>query len=380
MKAAQEGDVARRIWNKDATLWAPEGTPEVADRLGWLTVTDAMAEQLSDLESFAAAVRDEGTTDVVLLGMGGSSLAPEVIRQSYGDQAGWPTLHVLDSTDAGAIGAVADKVDLAHTLFLVSTKSGGTIETLSLFKHFWSLRSEGSAFVAITDPGSGLADLAKEHGFRRTFLNDPDIGGRYSALSYFGLVPAALMGANVAGLLDRAAVAREVTQAFDKVSDGLWLGIAWGELALAGRDKLTYVIDAPLRVLRPLGRAADRRVDGQGGQGHRAGGRRAARRRRRLRRRPRVPAPAQRRGARRGARRGDRGAARAPGTPSSCATSTAPTTSGGSSSSPSSRSPRRAGCSGSTRSTSPTCRRPRTRPSRCSTPAPGTRTTPATPS
>src|SRR6476659_6397093 len=112
VKAAQEGDVARRIWNRDATLWAPEGTPEVADRLGWLTVTDAMAEQLSDLESFAAEVRDEGATDVVLLGMGGSSLAPEVIRQSYGDQAGWPTLHVLDSTDAGAITAVADAVDL----------------------------------------------------------------------------------------------------------------------------------------------------------------------------------------------------------------------------------------------------------------------------
>ncbi|MDP9346189.1 MAG: bifunctional transaldolase/phosoglucose isomerase [Actinomycetota bacterium] len=247
VKAAHDEDVARRIWNKDATLWAPAGTPEVADRLGWLTVTDAMAEQLSDLESFAAEVRDEGTTDVVLLGMGGSSLAPEVIRLSNGDRAGWPRLHVLDSTDAGAIRTVAGKIDLAHTVFLVSTKSGGTIETLSLFEHFWSLRSEGSAFVAITDPGSGLADLARKHGFRRTFLNDPDIGGRYSALSYFGLVPAALMGANVAGLLDRAGIAREVTQAYDRVTDGLWLGIAWGELALAGHDKLTYVIDAPLQ-------------------------------------------------------------------------------------------------------------------------------------
>ncbi|MGZ6695042.1 MAG: bifunctional transaldolase/phosoglucose isomerase [Solirubrobacteraceae bacterium] len=246
VQRAHDEDVARRIWQKDATLWAPEGTPEVADRLGWLGVTEAMGGHLNDLEAFAAEVRDEGTTDVVLLGMGGSSLAPEVIRQSYGDQAGWPRLHVLDSTDAGAVRAVAEQADLEHTLFLVSTKSGGTIETLSLFEHFWSLRPEGRQFVAITDPGSGLADLAAEHGFRHTYLNDPGIGGRYSALSYFGLVPAALMGANVAGLLDRAMVAHEVCQSFDGITDGVWLGIAWGELALAGRDKLTYVIDAPL--------------------------------------------------------------------------------------------------------------------------------------
>ncbi len=246
VQRSRDEDLARRIWRKDATLWGPEGTPELADRLGWLGVTEVMGGHLSDLEAFAAEVRDEGTTDVIVLGMGGSSLAPEVIRQSYGDQAGWPRLHVLDSTDAGAIGAVAEAVDLEHALFLVSTKSGGTIETLSLFEHFWSLRPEGRQFVAITDPGSGLADLASEHGFRHTFLNDPDIGGRYSALSYFGLVPAALMGANVAGLLDRAAVAHEACQSFDGITDGTWLGVAWGELAIAGRDKLTYVIDAPL--------------------------------------------------------------------------------------------------------------------------------------
>jgi glucose-6-phosphate isomerase len=208
-----------------------------------------MLDGLDDLESFAAEIRDEGFTDVVLLGMGGSSLAPEVIRQSFGDQAGWPSLHVLDSTDAGAIRSVQDRVTLDKTLFLVSTKSGGTIETLSLFKHFWSLRSDGRQFVAITDPGSGLADLASEHGFRRTFLNDPDIGGRYSALSYFGLVPAALMGADVRGLLDRAGVAEQNCLTFDSsnTNSGLWLGIAWGELALAGRDKLTYVVDPPLQ-------------------------------------------------------------------------------------------------------------------------------------
>jgi transaldolase / glucose-6-phosphate isomerase len=249
VKRAAEEDVARRIWRKDDTLWGLAKQTEVANRLGWLTVTEQMREQLADLQAFAESVRDEGVKDVVLLGMGGSSLAPEVIRRSFGEQGGWSRLHVLDSTDAGAVRSVQDAIDLDHALFLVSTKSGGTIETLSLFKHFWSLRSDGSAFVAITDPGSGLEKLAGEHGFRRTFLNDPDIGGRYSALSYFGLVPAALMGADVAGMLHAASVAEENCQSFESgdVSSGLWLGLAWGELALAGRDKLTYVIDPPLQ-------------------------------------------------------------------------------------------------------------------------------------
>jgi transaldolase / glucose-6-phosphate isomerase len=249
VKQAAQDDVARRIWRKDDTLWGPAGQAEVANRLGWLDVTEQMRDGLADLQAFAAGVRDEGVKDVVLLGMGGSSLAPEVIRRSFGEQSGWPSLHVLDSTDAGAVRSVQDAIDFDHALFLVSTKSGGTIETLSLFKHFWSLRSDGSAFVAITDPGSGLEKLASEHGFRRTFLNDPDIGGRYSALSFFGLVPAALMGADVAGLLHAAAVAEENCQSFESgdVSSGLWLGLAWGELAEAGRDKLTYIIDPPLQ-------------------------------------------------------------------------------------------------------------------------------------
>jgi transaldolase/glucose-6-phosphate isomerase len=247
-RAARE-DVARRIWRKDDTLWGPAGQAEVANRLGWLSVAEQMREALPDLLAFADEVRDEGVTDVVLLGMGGSSLAPEVIRRSFGEQDGRPRLHVLDSTDAGAIRAIEEAIDLEHALFLVSTKSGGTIETLSLFKHFWSRRSDGRAFVAITDPGSGLEDLAREHDFRHTFLNDPDIGGRYSALSYFGLVPAALMGADVAGILNAAGVAEQNCQNFDSgdISSGLWLGLAWGELALAGHDKLTYIIDPPLQ-------------------------------------------------------------------------------------------------------------------------------------
>jgi transaldolase/glucose-6-phosphate isomerase len=249
VKRAAEEDVARRIWGKDDTLWGPAGQPQVADRLGWLSVTDAMEDQLAGLQAFADAVRDEGVADVVLLGMGGSSLAPEVIARSFGAQEGRPRLHVLDSTDAGAVRDVEAAIDLDRALFLVSTKSGGTIETLSLFEHFWSRRPEGEAFVAITDPGSGLEALGRERGFRRTFLNDPDIGGRYSALSYFGLVPAALMGADVAGMLRQAGVAQLNCQSFESgdVSSGLWLGLAWGELAAAGRDKLTYVIDPPLQ-------------------------------------------------------------------------------------------------------------------------------------
>jgi transaldolase/glucose-6-phosphate isomerase len=251
VKRATQEDVARRIWRKDDTLWGPAGQPEVANRLGWLAVADHMREHLDDLLTFADQVRDEGVTDVVLLGMGGSSLAPEVIRRSFGDVDERPRLHVLDSTDAGAIRSVQEQIDLEHALFLVSTKSGGTIETLSLFKHFWSLqpKAEGKAFVAITDPGSGLEKLARDHKFRRTFLNDPDIGGRYSALSYFGLVPAALMGADIAGLLDAAGIAESNGQRVDSgnLSSGLWLGLAWGELALAGHDKLTYVIDPPLQ-------------------------------------------------------------------------------------------------------------------------------------
>src|SRR5439155_3459666 len=146
-----------------------------------------------------------------------------------------------------AIRAVEASIDLDKTLFLVSSKSGGTIETLSQFKHFWSRKPDGRHFVAITDPGSGLADLAQEHGFRRVFLNDPDIGGRYSALSHFGLVPAVLMGADVEALLDGAGQAVQACAHYDTPNNsGLWLGLALGELSLHGRDKLTFIVDPPI--------------------------------------------------------------------------------------------------------------------------------------
>jgi transaldolase/glucose-6-phosphate isomerase len=243
---AERERVARRIWSKDDTLWGSAGQAEVADRLGWLTAHETYGDQIDELEAFAAEVADAGYTDAVLLGMGGSSLAPEVLRRSYGSaQHGRLRLHVLDSTDPGAVLAQERAVDLEHTLFLVSTKSGGTIETLSLFEHFWSLRPHGEQFVAITDPGSSLQALATDRGFRRTFCNDPDVGGRYSALTLFGLVPAALMGVDLETLLAGAGVAAEACSVGSTVegNSGLWLGAALAALALQDRDKLTFVVD-----------------------------------------------------------------------------------------------------------------------------------------
>ena len=243
LKKAEDDDVVHRIWHRDGTLWAPEGTPEVTNRLGWLGIAETMLATVDDLESVAAEVRAEGYTDVVLCGMGGSSLAPEVFRRSWPNQA--LTLHVLDSTHPDVIRATVDAIDLSKTLFVISSKSGGTIETLSQFKFFHALQSDGAHYVAVTDPGSGLAELGREHGFRRVFENDPDIGGRYSALSYFGLVPAALIGVDVRAVLEAAEVAVANCQ-LKEGNSGLWLGIALGELAANGRDKLTFVVDEPL--------------------------------------------------------------------------------------------------------------------------------------
>jgi glucose-6-phosphate isomerase len=243
LRAAAGESVTRRIWERDGTLWAPEGTPEVTDRLGWLDIAERMAAEVDDLRAFAADVRADGITDAVLLGMGGSSLGPEVFRRSFGD--GEVRLHVLDSTHPDQIRAVRDAIDLEKTLFIVSSKSGGTVETMSQFKYFHSLQGDGSHFVAVTDPGTSLAQLGAEHGFRRVFENDPDIGGRYSVLSYFGLVPAAIAGVDIGAVLRTAQEAMEACQRPDD-NPGLQLGAALGALAERGRDKLTFVVDAPL--------------------------------------------------------------------------------------------------------------------------------------
>jgi transaldolase / glucose-6-phosphate isomerase len=245
---AVEQDVARRVWAKDQSLWGGPGVPEIGDRLGWLTISDAMLERADELVEFARAAVADGLRDAVLLGMGGSSLAPEVLWRTFGAPGDALDLHVLDSTDPAAIRAVQEEIDLERTLFVVSTKSGGTLETLSLFEHFHSLVPDGSRFVAITDPGSSVLELARGHGFRAAFENDPNIGGRYSALSLFGLVPAALIGAPVHALLERAAAAEQACAHFDATDSnpGLWLGLALGELARRGHDKLTFIVGDPI--------------------------------------------------------------------------------------------------------------------------------------
>jgi glucose-6-phosphate isomerase len=255
VKDAEQARVADRLHDGDATLWGAMGSPptppEVANRLGWLTIAERMLAELGAIELFAAEARDEGLRDVVLLGMGGSSLAPEVLRRSFAHRDGRPRLHVLDSTDADRIRAIDGAIDLASTLFIVSSKSGGTIEPLSLFAHFFSLVDDGNRFIAITDPGSGLQELAAEHGFRHTFAGDPDIGGRYSALSAFGIVPAALMGIDVRSLLEGAAgawktVLEDRSAGSSSKDAAVWLGAALSALARAGGDKLTFVISETL--------------------------------------------------------------------------------------------------------------------------------------
>jgi transaldolase / glucose-6-phosphate isomerase len=254
---ARDAGVVRRVWERDPDLWKPGDEAHarvIRNRLGWLDVVETMRRRVAELRGFADEVRDAGIRDVVLLGMGGSSLCPEVLRTSFGSAEGRPTLHVLDTTDPAAILAVDGVIDPRTTLFLVSSKSGGTIETLSHMAHCWDMVTEagvdrpGDHFVAITDPGTSLAVTARERGFRRVFENPSDIGGRYSALSCFGLVPAALIGVDLDGLLDRAAAMldRCRPEVHPSLNSGLLLGCVIGALHDEGRDKVTIL--APPRI------------------------------------------------------------------------------------------------------------------------------------
>lgn len=208
--ALKKHRILERIWEIDHTVWSKDPT-EISDRLGWLYSPTEMQKNIDEISQFVAGVRTDGFTDVLLLGMGGSSLAPEVFRKTFGVAPGHLELQVLDSTDPDVVAAHAKRLDYSKTLFIVATKSGGTAETLSFFKYFFNKVSQdvgidkaGVHFAAITDPGSKLVTLAKKHNFRATFINDPNIGGRYSVLSYFGLVPAALVGVDLKKLLERA--------------------------------------------------------------------------------------------------------------------------------------------------------------------------------
>ena len=369
-RASQE-DVARRVWRRDESLWGGPGVPEIGNRLGWLTVAESMLEEADALEAFARDVAAEGMTDAVLLGMGGSSLAPEVIRRTFGKAEGALELHVLDSTDAGAILDLEQRVDLEHTLFIVSTKSGGTIETLSLARYFESRLSErmdmgavGAHFIGITDPGSSLVQLAEDHGWRRVFLADPDIGGRYSALSHFGMVPAALAGVDIRAILERAQVAEQRCQNYDQGegNSGLWLGLMIGELALQGRDKLTFVVDEPIASFGLWAEQLVAESTGKQGRGILPVAGEPLGAPESVLEGPRVRPSAQRAEPRRRPRRRRRGAGRRRPPDAHRRDGGRPPTSAPCSSSPSSRPPWPAGCSRSTRSTSRTCRRPRTTP------------------
>jgi len=241
-------NVAQRVWRKDPSLWGGTAdSPEITDRLGWLTVSETMLEQAPALEAFVRECRDAGYTDAVLLGMGGSSLGPEVIRRSFSEVPGGLRLQVLDSTHPDAIRRVENSIKIDKTLFIVSSKSGGTVETLSHYHHFRA-KAGPEQFCVVTDPGSPLQTLAADDGLRHAFLNPSDIGGRYSVLSYFGLVPAALMGVNVEALLHRCQVAEQNCAHYDSSQNnsGLWLGAVLGELALHGRDKLTFIVSPPI--------------------------------------------------------------------------------------------------------------------------------------
>jgi transaldolase/glucose-6-phosphate isomerase len=242
-----------RLWKKDGTLWSAASVPELTDRLGWLELPETMQQQVQALRDFAEKSKSDGIRHVVVLGMGGSSLAPEVFQRTFGNQPGYPALMVLDSTHPAAVKAVEAKIDLERTLFLLSSKSGTTTETNSFFYYFWDKLKQfkaqpGENFAAITDPGTPLQKLAEERNFRGVFNAPEDVGGRYSALTVFGLLPAAMIGLDVGDMLQRA---RHMRQACgdtvpESENPALVLGAALAELALAKRDKITFLCSPAL--------------------------------------------------------------------------------------------------------------------------------------
>lgn len=244
-------NVAARLWAKDPTLWRPESAEDqalIAERLGWLTSFDDLQPQFADVAAFAEAMAAAGFQKAVLCGMGGSSLAPDMLRTIFG--AARIDVRVLDSTHPAAVRALEAWSNPAETLYIVASKSGGTVEVLSFFRYFWAkvaaVKGEraGENFMAITDPDTSLGALAAERGFRKVFINPPEIGGRFSALSLFGLVPAALLGIDFVLLAGRASVAAQGWRSVGLLENGaIWPGLALGALAQTGRNKVTFVLD-----------------------------------------------------------------------------------------------------------------------------------------
>jgi len=244
-------NIVERIWDRDHTLWS-DSTKEITNRLDWLTIGNEMIAHVDEINSFAEIVKQKYDF-VVLLGMGGSSLAPEVFAKIFGNTNGYPILFVIDSTDPEQISDIQSRLNLKKTLFITSTKSGGTVETISLMKYFYTLltsefdeKTAGENFAAITDPGSGLEQMARDLKFSKIFLNNPNIGGRFSALSMFGLVPAAIIGVDIKLLLEKAQVAAECCKLTgDDCSHNLGaeLGVLMGTYAKQGINKLSLIID-----------------------------------------------------------------------------------------------------------------------------------------
>lgn len=265
-------DLLPRLFAKDPTLWVSgeRERRDVVDRLGWLDLPVSMAAHLDAIERFAADARAAGFARVVLMGMGGSSLAPDVFARMLGTAPGALALTVLDTTDPAAVLAAEEGGEVARTLFVVSSKSGGTVEPNAMAAHFFQRTGEkGGQFVAITDPGSSLAALAGSRGFRHVFLNPPDVGGRYSALSLFGLVPAALIGVDVRRLLAGASRSREECAGGDGAAAQRVARLA-ATMATGveqGRDRLTFVMP---EAYEPFGSWAEQLVaesTGKGGTG-----------------------------------------------------------------------------------------------------------------
>jgi transaldolase/glucose-6-phosphate isomerase len=222
--------IVQRVWDRDVSVWGGDAaTPELSDRLGWLDLPGTMAGRAEEFTTFAEWVRARFDR-VLLCGMGGSSLAPEVLWRTFGPRAGYPSLHLLDSTHPDAVAAAAPDAALARTLILIASKSGTTIETASFDRHFWERTGgNGAQFVAITDPGTTLARSAADRGFARVFESPPDVGGRFSALSPFGLVPAALIGVDLARFVARAAREADALRRPARDNRGAMLGALMGD-------------------------------------------------------------------------------------------------------------------------------------------------------
>jgi len=240
LEQAQRENIAERILAKDASVWTADApvAAMIKKSLGWLTVAESMLGVAGELREFAGDVRHR-FQHVMVCGMGGSSLCPEVLARTFGHQQGFPELLVLDSTDPDVIASFLARIDVEKCLFVIASKSGTTTEPNVFYKFWYDRVPSGENFVAITDPGTPLVETAESRNFCGIFLNQADIGGRYSALSYFGMLPAALMGLDI----------RKLLQFEKRIDDALKLGVAIGECANAGRDKLTLLIDPKLASL-----------------------------------------------------------------------------------------------------------------------------------